>query len=1064
MDVDNIREMLFKKQKSGMLNLLFQKNPKQNEVNISIVLSSDPNSMLVPYRNINCKQLQCLYDEDELVQLCMKNSKNTNYKFSFPCKCCKTKINFQDFYLDEDLYEKINRIFGCYNKQEVVVNEIVLNREGECSLKLLKRPGQYIVRDKTIPSMRDYQDEEYIQMRQFFETKAKEVFVSKDVIINRMGLSLTYEQLELLTEEQTSSVPLMAFLLNYAHNYQENLYEQKGQINTKKNLCIITLIIQGLTAQKQIDADYLTNFENYYQYQELVNNYENVAVVIYYEKTWSLLLVDLNQNQSHFFIFKDHMKDEYAEVVSALIAEQFDLKNSVINYVENFSFHSPTEAKYSGTLVFRLLMWLIDPPGNPQPFSEFSQQTLEIIKKQTTIIEWLLFKMMMQDPKNNHIFEGFKLVQSKKSIDSTMPSIVSLQGILSPPSSNQAFEKESKKKKKKKKKKHESSPILEAEEDQEDNFYEPQEQQEDEQDEILNNFNFQQEFDELKRRYSQNGILNIPKEELDLLVEKLQYDVSKEMKRKKKQEQIEKETLADYYINKKLQEFDLQIKQAKTHKKKKKRKDYDEEEEDEISEDDILAQYERGEITKEDVLEKQQVQLSVGELKTILKQFEVDMNKRIDFKQQNNVQDAIDKERQVGEYMEWYNTFVQLLHYYYNYDIETYKQLIDEYNFRFHSMIFHKLGLDWQASKNSKSNQTNEQSQLYNSSIKQSLQNHSSVYNNSNFKNQFEIGNNSNNNSLRNSYNNNNNNNNNNNKNQNSPIGFNLGSSLALAGMSSINQSISDKNYAYAFGQRYNESVINNENSNIVCQRYEKTITEGDIIKLRSGNILTEDGLNFFIKYLEERQGHQLYLYQLNQKEFPKGMRILYLSSSFYKYFTKENPLQQDNLDFKCMRHYMKPYTGQNNTIFDKFDKIFIPILLSLNEIHLVMINLNKKELILFMTSNFSGHSLEAVNNPILQNIMRFLQKELYEKKMQNLNFLNWEHKYVYLDETFTQKFKQSILNTAFIINMLSKQKEYQTFSQQEYSSFTQRLIKLFYQIGITKNKKNEIVINNMPL
>lgn len=104
----------------------------------------------------------------------------------------------------------------------------------------------------------------------------------------------------------------------------------------------------------------------------MINNFENVALVIYYEKTWSLLLVDLNEGNSHFYIFKDHMKGEYAAILSSIIAEQFDLKNSVINYVENFSFHSPTEAKYSGTIVFRLLMWLIDPPGNPMPFSEFT--------------------------------------------------------------------------------------------------------------------------------------------------------------------------------------------------------------------------------------------------------------------------------------------------------------------------------------------------------------------------------------------------------------------------------------------------------------------------------------------------------------------------------------------------------------------------------------------------------------------------------------------------------------------------------------------------------------------
>lgn len=62
----------------------------------------------------------------------------------------------------------------------------------------------------------------------------------------------------------------------------------------------------------------------------------------------------------------------------------------------------------------------------------------------------------------------------------------------------------------------------------------------------------------------------------------------------------------------------------------------------------------------------------------------------------------------------------------------------------------------------------------------------------------------------------------------------------------------------------------------------------------------------------------------------------------------------------------MKPFTGENNSIFDRFDKIFVPIILTLNEMHLVLINLYKKELILYITSNFEGYPKEAVNNPIL--------------------------------------------------------------------------------------------------
>lgn len=59
------------------------------------------------------------------------------------------------------------------------------------------------------------------------------------------------------------------------------------------------------------------------------------------------------------------MKGEYAALLSSIIAEQFDMNESVLNYVDSFSFHSPSEAKYSSTIIFRLLLWLIDPPNNP---------------------------------------------------------------------------------------------------------------------------------------------------------------------------------------------------------------------------------------------------------------------------------------------------------------------------------------------------------------------------------------------------------------------------------------------------------------------------------------------------------------------------------------------------------------------------------------------------------------------------------------------------------------------------------------------------------------------------
>lgn len=39
-------------------------------------------------------------------------------------------------------------------------------------------------------------------------------------------------------------------------------------------------------------------------------------------------------------------------------------------------------------------------------------------------------------------------------------------------------------------------------------------------------------------------------------------------------------------------------------------------------------------------------------------------------------------------------------------------------------------------------------------------------------------------------------------------------------------------------------------------------------------------------------------------------MSLLFLSSNFYTYFTKNDPLQVDRLDFIPVRAYMKSFSG----------------------------------------------------------------------------------------------------------------------------------------------------------
>lgn len=152
--------------------------------------------MIVPYRSVNCKKLECLYDEEELISLYKANKKQQN--FTFTCKICKTKINYNSFWLDEDLYEVVNRLFSCYNKSEVNVLEIILYKQGNYKPIFLKKPGASFVLDVNMPSIRDYTEEEYVALKDALQTKGKGRFATNDIIINRMGLPLTFEQLELL--------------------------------------------------------------------------------------------------------------------------------------------------------------------------------------------------------------------------------------------------------------------------------------------------------------------------------------------------------------------------------------------------------------------------------------------------------------------------------------------------------------------------------------------------------------------------------------------------------------------------------------------------------------------------------------------------------------------------------------------------------------------------------------------------------------------------------------------------------------------------------------------------
>ena len=96
----------------------------------------------------------------------------------------------------------------------------------------------------------------------------------------------------------------------------------------------------------------------------------------------------------------------------------------------------------------------------------------------------------------------------------------------------------------------------------------------------------------------------------------------------------------------------------------------------------------------------------------------------------------------------------------------------------------------------------------------------------------------------------------------------------------------------------------------------------------------------------------------------------------------------------------VRPYYETRGNIFENFDKILIPICIkhtndALNEIHLeyqlLVADISEKMLHLYVFSRDDIIAKELQNNPIILNIMRWLDFEYQWVFMKNFDPQNWK-------------------------------------------------------------------------
>ncbi|CAD8066685.1 unnamed protein product [Paramecium primaurelia] len=181
----------------------------------------------------------------------------------------------------------------------------------------------------------------------------------------------------------------------------------------------------------------------------------------------------------------------------------------------------------------------------------------------------------------------------------------------------------------------------------------------------------------------------------------------------------------------------------------------------------------------------------------------------------------------------------------------------------------------------------------------------------------------------------------------------------------------------------------------VINLKYNQKINIYEYNQLKDSLILSQNIMEIYLKYLQET-----------------FQRVLILPLEFYEILS-QNMLKA--------RSFTDQYQGRNNTIFDLFDQILIPIKLTKNEYVGVYINFNYKIMYYINTLERIERKfpirIEILDMPIIQFIVKFIKNEYNVKVMKSFNIFNW--KFVEFQNEYAQDITHSGLVLVYIIDSI---------------------------------------------
>ncbi|KAL4480547.1 hypothetical protein ABPG72_022302 [Tetrahymena utriculariae] len=653
MSQDKVKGFIqYLKPSKDIQNQFFSKKKDQQSFQSYVIKN---NAKVIPYRNPKCLTLECIYFQEDLVQKFTTDAEyNGNFKFT--CQYCNTPLYLNAFLLDSNLQKVID---DSYQKNQSI-KKITVYKNGKWDpvfdqsknhLSMFEIPEEEN-EDSIVPSIESFSIQDFNSLMEKYKNEWPADF--SETAFKALNMEVFFRDLYQIIFKNQVTIDSMKFLMAFMQNV--NLKDKY-----KWKIFYIGVNMQNFdNITNTGNFQFISGFEN-----TLGTNYtekwEYITIFFLYQGVWTLLIYKIKDKSVTGL---NYMNLEITMEISKFLFTKILNFQPEINFHPAFEIEDPNDSQFSGNLIY-LFYYNLLVEKDFSSLKDLNKEGVDSFKQETSTLKWLFLKCTERYiEKNNIKFNKQPQPLLKQPSIQKTPTISKQQTQKTPSYERQATPQQ--------------YPIYEAE---------PSQQKEPPQDQLISNFFKSRETIRTPSQQNFNPSLNYisPQIPQPQTIQKTSPSFPPSQHFREEDNQAVKLSRND------LVNLLEKVRQNVLFEVNNPQKDLAKQYVENINKFNVVL--DKLDYMQPSTLKNQSILLSGQEMYNILDKFRNDLYHKIGQDRKygiNYIDPMIEKE----EAEKNQQAFQQLLWYYYQYNPQMYKQLIDEYNHRFHNQLLEKMGLD----------------------------------------------------------------------------------------------------------------------------------------------------------------------------------------------------------------------------------------------------------------------------------------------------------------------------------------------------------------------------------